>query len=289
MSADAGGRMTRAAVTCVLLGVAVATAPAGCGEVAENPPAASDAGDANDWGSLSSYADHFPASCGALDALVDFAYANKTCSADGDCVHAGACAEIREHCSGGFYLNAQHDTAKLGGRCRKTRAAVPIESPVFAARCPAGRGAAGTGAAFRRSSPRDGRQVPARSKRGGAGVPGLAKAALRPSRGRPRGYFARRAVLPDRVSRPPPLRRASRPGRAEAAASGTAEARRRRSPARCSGTAARPSRSWSPRAPPTPRPSAAGGAPRSCRDRSPHTSGDHRRAFCPLTGTWSAR
>jgi hypothetical protein len=120
--------MTRAGVTCVLLGTAVATAPAGCGEVAEDPPAASDAGDANDWGSLSSYADHFPASCGAIDALVDFAYANKTCSADGDCVHAGACTEIREHCSGGFYLNAQHDTAKLAA-LSKDASGCPIESP----------------------------------------------------------------------------------------------------------------------------------------------------------------
>jgi hypothetical protein len=120
--------MTRAGVTCVLLGTAVATAPAGCGEVAEDPPAASDAGDANDWGSLSSYADHFPASCGAIDALVDFAYANKTCGADGDCVHAGACTEIREHCSGGFYVNAQHDTAKLAA-LSKEASSCPIESP----------------------------------------------------------------------------------------------------------------------------------------------------------------
>lgn len=78
--------------------------------------------------SLSSYADHFPASCGALEALVDFVYANKACSVDGDCVHAGACTEIREHCSGGFYVNAQHDPAKLAALSQGASSCL-IESP----------------------------------------------------------------------------------------------------------------------------------------------------------------
>ncbi|MCC6903160.1 MAG: hypothetical protein IT377_29585 [Polyangiaceae bacterium] len=123
--------------------LALAFAAAGCGVVDEDAPVTPDGGDANDWASLSSYADHFPAACGALDALVDFAYANKTCSADGDCVHVGACTEVREHCAGGFYVNAQHDPAKLA-LLSKAASSCPIEAPCCgtlptAARCWHGR------------------------------------------------------------------------------------------------------------------------------------------------------
>ncbi len=71
-------------------------------------------GGSDEWQGLASYEDQFPPACGALTKLVEYLYEYKSCATDGDCTVAqSTCLETKEHCSGAFYANVQHDATTL--------------------------------------------------------------------------------------------------------------------------------------------------------------------------------
>lgn len=90
----------------------------------------SDAGqDGDAWQGLPGYEDHFPPACGAMTQLVEYLYEHKSCTMDADCtVVVSSCLEAKEHCSGAFYVNVQHDAATLQ-TLLNAASTCPLESP----------------------------------------------------------------------------------------------------------------------------------------------------------------
>lgn len=86
-------------------------------------------GGSDEWQGLARYEDQFPPACGALTKLVEYLYEYKSCATDGDCTVAqSTCLETKEHCSGAFYANVQHDATTLQ-TLFDAASTCPLESP----------------------------------------------------------------------------------------------------------------------------------------------------------------
>jgi hypothetical protein len=124
------GAGPRAVVLSIGLGLASSCASDGAEKpVQAGGTAGSSTGGGAGGGAGTSWWDASDDPCRAKEtALVAFVQGNRACEQDADCTYVPSDAEIREHCAGGFYMNAGYDPDAM--------------SKLEAALCPSGAGGA---------------------------------------------------------------------------------------------------------------------------------------------------